>query len=209
LYQGASRGLGLGLTNIILKSLPNCNVVAACRTPETSTGLQSLVSQFGEKRVTVVSLETTEKESYAHALKKIQNAGVRSLDVVIANAGVSTMNSVLKGDVVDMMHMYKTNVVGTMLTMQAFNDMLVAGGPGSARLMMVMSSILGSVEKTAGMGSFGASYRASKCALNMLARAYSEEKKFALQGGKVIAMHPGKDKINMWLVLLNSVSTNF
>jgi NAD(P)-dependent dehydrogenase (short-subunit alcohol dehydrogenase family) len=115
--------------------------------------------------------------------------------VVIANAGIASENHggdlPLSSTPADMLNVYNTNVVGSLLTIQAYNSLLCAGTP---RLLMVISSRLGSIEQTAGTGMM-TSYRASKAAVNMLAMTYAEDKAFRAAGGKVLAVHPGEQTV--------------
>ena len=94
------------------------------------------------------------------------------------------------------MDTYNTNTVGSMLTIQSFHPLLTATNTTrspSARLMVVISSQLGSIEASGrSMGSMAASYRASKAALNMLGMTYAEEEGLRAKGGKVLCMHPGE-----------------
>jgi NAD(P)-dependent dehydrogenase (short-subunit alcohol dehydrogenase family) len=189
---GTSRGIGLGLVSYILSSNAECRVIATCRNPSSASKLTDLVNEYGKKRLIVLQLDTTSQDSYASLLSKLVEESIDKIDVVIANAGIVNRKTVLTSTVDDMMGVYTTNVVGTMLTMQAFNRFLVAAGPNSSKLMVIISSELGSIEKMAGKGSTSSPYRCSKCAVNMLAVSYAQEESFQGAGGKVLTVHPGE-----------------
>jgi NAD(P)-dependent dehydrogenase (short-subunit alcohol dehydrogenase family) len=142
-------------------------------------------------RLIVLPLDTTQKESHLAVLSRLTELSLSAIDVLIANAGIasSTPNhdSALNSTSEDMLHLYNTNVVGSMLTLQSYNDLVVAADRG---LVVVVSSVLGSIYRSAGSSTW-TSYRASKAALNMLAMAYSDEPVFRAAGGKVICLHPG------------------
>jgi norsolorinic acid ketoreductase len=166
-------------------------VIATCRDLASATALNALVTEYGSKRLLVGALDTEKKASYDALLSQLSQEGIKSLDIVIANAGAATQSTALTATAEEMVRDYNTNVVGTLLTIQAFNDLVVAGGSGSPKLLVVISSICGSVESSVLFGSAAAPYRASKAAVNMLCRTYSEEPSLKEQGGKVLALHPG------------------
>lgn len=131
-------------------------------------------------------LDTVVAESHQAVLKQLQEAGVKNLDVVIANAGIGSRGPVLQCTPAEMLDVYNTNVVGSMLTMQTYHDLLCASG---VKLMVVISSRLGSIEQNDSGGC--AAYRASKAALNMLAMSYAQDNARDT-GCRVITVHPGK-----------------
>lgn len=193
LSLGASRGIGLGLVKVILESYPSYRVVATCRHPDAALELQGLKHSDNGHRLVVLPLDTTQKESQQLAKARLAELNVTAIDVLIANAGIASSNrnhhdSPLFSTSEDMLNVYNTNVVGSMLTLQCFNDLVCAADKG---LVIVVSSVLGSIERTAGNGAY-ASYRASKAALNMLAMTYSEESAVRAAEAKILCLHPGK-----------------
>jgi NAD(P)-dependent dehydrogenase (short-subunit alcohol dehydrogenase family) len=187
---GASRGIGFGLVKAILQNHLHYRVVATCRTPESAEELLSLAGTFKD-RLLVLPLDTTKKEAHVEVLTRLAELSITAIDLLIANAGIASSaqndDPPLLSTIEDMLHVYNTNVVGSMLTLQAYNDLVTAADRGA---VVMVSSILGSITNTAGVGKRTA-YRTSKAALNMLAMAYSEETSFRSAGGKVICLHPG------------------
>lgn len=195
-------GIGLGLVKRILQHHPEYRVFATCRKPNVASDLVALGQTYGADRLIVAALDTTQRAEYDSVLSTLRAAGVTALDVLIANAGIASSNRPdfpLDSTGEDMLNVYNTNVVGSVLTMQAFHNLVCAG---ESKIVMVVSSVLGSIERVTGMGAL-TSYRASKAALNMVAMTYAENEALRAVGGKVIALHPGKV-----LVFLRSYNVN-
>ena len=191
LITGCSRGIGLGLAEKILTSSPDSFVVATCRTPDGSSELTRLQSSYGADRLLVLPLDTTSLLSHKTVVTEMKANGIDSLDVFIANAGISTPNHpidpILSCPEEDMMNVFRTNCVGTMFGLQCFTPLLLVG---KAKVVVLLSSRLASIEQTAGLGGY-TSYRASKAALNMLAMTYSEDATVKEHGIVTLCMHPG------------------
>ena len=191
LNLGASRGIGLGLVKNILAHLPEARVVATCRNPSSATELNELSKTFSKDRLLILPLNVTDSESHKTVVGRLTEEGVASLDVVIANAGIASENGedrATNSSGADMLNVFNTNVVGSMLSMQAYHGLLCAGG---SKLLMVVSSVLASIEMTPATGGCMTSYRTSKAALNMLATVYAEDADVRAAGAKVVALHPG------------------
>jgi NAD(P)-dependent dehydrogenase (short-subunit alcohol dehydrogenase family) len=155
------------------------------------SALQELSTKYGAERLIVLPLETTSAADYDNVKSALNSHSVNSIDILIANAGISNKNHpvdpVLSCTEEDMMNVFRTNCVGTMFTMQAFAPLLVQG---NIRLCVVLSSRLASIEQTEGLGGY-TSYRASKAALNMLAMTFSEDAAMKAARVKTLCMHPG------------------
>jgi NAD(P)-dependent dehydrogenase (short-subunit alcohol dehydrogenase family) len=116
-------------------------VVATCRAPATSTGLQDLLhtgSGVGSGRLLgVVPLDVSDGRSVTAALATVTGElGLTSLDVLINNAGVATAKHpdepVLEATAEDMQSVFTTNVVGPMLVTQTFYPLLLASSSSSS-----------------------------------------------------------------------------
>lgn len=189
---GASRGIGLGLVKHMLQCYPvEYRVIATCRSPDDSSELSALRQTYSEDKLVVVALDTTQKQAHLSVLNRLSEVGITTIDVLIANAGISSSSPdddpPLASTPEDLLHVFNTNVVGSMLTLQCFHGLLCAARNS---LVVVVSSKLGSIELTAGSG-LRASYRVSKAALNMLAMTYAEDSALKSAGAKVICLHPG------------------
>ncbi|RYZ13888.1 MAG: SDR family NAD(P)-dependent oxidoreductase [Myxococcaceae bacterium] len=121
----------------------------------------------------------------------LSQRGVSAIDVLIANAGV--MNTEHPHDDFfvctpeEMEAVWKTNVSGTLLTLQHFGELVLSS---RHKVAVVMSSYLGSIQSTAKTSGYTC-YRTSKAGLNMLAMAYATDPKVKDAGGKIVCLHPG------------------
>lgn len=177
----------------------NARVIATARNPDDSSELNELKRKYDESRLLTLTLDVQKCEQF-NALKNfLQEKGITSLDVVLGNAGISNAthphNPFLECTPDDMREVYETNVIGNMLLLQTFHDMLARGGP---KIAAIMSSSLGSYTN-AGQKAEGTTvaYRCSKAALNMLSVLYATEPAARDSGIKVVILHPGWVKTDM------------
>ncbi len=173
LLAGASRGLGLGLTQEYLSR--GWQVIATARTPDKADGLANLACD----RLTVEQLDVSDPASVGALGEKL---GGRTLDVLFVVAGISTNSQVPAHEVghADVAKEFITNTTGPIALAEALQATLAPDAT-----VAFMTSILGSVGSNAGGGM--ELYRASKAALNMLASCYALRHK----GTPVVLMHPG------------------
>lgn len=190
LITGCSRGIGAGLVRSALAE-PSTFVIATCRSPTSAKELQEIAKEFKEDRLLILPLDTTSADSYKTTVDCLQEKGIVSIDVLIANAGITNpehpSNPILTCSEKTMMDVFQTNCVGTMLTLQNFTPHLQRG---STKLCVLLSSRLASIEQAEGVGGYSA-YRASKAAMNMLAMTYSEDNTIKESNIRTLCMHPG------------------
>ncbi|NEU10644.1 SDR family oxidoreductase [Methylobacterium sp. BTF04] len=173
LIVGASRGLGLGLVETFLKR--GWRVTATERSP--SQGLAALASP-------ALTVATADIDDDAAVAALHQRLSGQSFDLIFVVAGVATQAHeplhAVPRDVAA--QVYLTNAISPVRFAEAFLDRLSQNG-----LVAFMSSILGSV----GLNEAGGweNYRASKAALNTLARSFEIRHREA--GFGVVLMHPG------------------
>lgn len=190
LITGASRGLGFGLVQKYL-ALPGVQVVATARDPANAKALQELTKSHSASQLVVVPLDVSAEEAYPAALRLLEERGVRHVDVLIANAGVGeTTASFLGTSAQTIRDVFETNVIGAFLTLKYFTPLVQRS---TDRLVVVMSSILGSIAAVKASGFFGAiaPYRVSKSALNMLIASYSVDADVRGANIRTISLHPG------------------
>ncbi|KAJ7784296.1 hypothetical protein B0H16DRAFT_1491985 [Mycena metata] len=108
--------------------------------------------------VTALQVDVTSVESVAEAAKAVTAAG-KGLHALVNNAGVGYTMPLLDVDVDRAMNLYDTNVWGTLRTVQAFSDLLVA-----SRGRVVNISSVGAVVNTPWIGI----YNSSKAAVTSL-----------------------------------------
>ena len=148
LITGCSRGIGLGLVEHLL-STPDNMVVATCRSPDESTGLRRLQQSYATNRLLVLPLDTTSLEGHQTLIQTLSTEhGIDSVDVFIANAGISSPNHpvdpVLTCPSEVMMNVFRTNCVGTMFGLQCFTPLLLRS---PSRIVVLLSSRLASIEQ--------------------------------------------------------------
>jgi NAD(P)-dependent dehydrogenase (short-subunit alcohol dehydrogenase family) len=159
LIVGASRGLGLALTEEWLKR--DAHVIATVRTP--SPELDALKGRYpGSLEIETVDIA---EAGPVHALRKRLDG--RRLDVLFINAGISkatekTPATVDEQDFIDMM---RTNALSPMRVVELYEDVVAPNG-----VIAVMTSELGSI---AGNPGFWDLYSSSKAALNMLMKCFA------------------------------------
>ncbi len=173
LLAGASRGLGLGLTEEYLSR--GWHVIATARTPATAEGLTKL----RRDALTVEQLDVADPASISALAGRL---GGRKLDVLFVVAGISTNSQVPAHQVghEDVAKEFITNTTGPIALAEALQANLAPDAT-----VAFMTSILGSIGSNAGGGM--ELYRASKAALNMLASCYAVRHK----GTPVLLLHPG------------------
>ncbi|KQU01030.1 short-chain dehydrogenase [Methylobacterium sp. Leaf469] len=176
LVVGASRGLGLGLVARFLER--NWDVTATVRRP--SAGLTDLAAR-GHLRIQA-GVDINDDE--AVTALRVALADAPDFDIVFVVVGVATQAgtpiAALPRSVAGMM--FETNAISPIRFAEAFQKRVAPGG-----LIVLMTSKLGSVSLNRG-GGWG-SYRASKAALNTLARSFVGQHAKAHWG--VVLMHPG------------------
>jgi NAD(P)-dependent dehydrogenase (short-subunit alcohol dehydrogenase family) len=171
LVVGASRGLGKGLAELYAKG--GWGVVATVRDAKAAP-----------EGVTVETVDIN-KPDQVKALHE-KTAG-KAFDVIFIVAGAATTwGPIHETDPEDALAVYRTNAVSPVNFAEAFVDRLAEGGQ-----VVFMTSRMGSIAEN-GMGGVDA-YRASKAALNMLAKSFSIRHK----GLTVTLMHPGHVKTDM------------
>lgn len=138
-------------------------------------------------------------ELEASEASNIEGFGVRlgdePLDVLINNAGVSSEGRTLAGlDAAELQRVFMVNSIAPILVARQVLPNLRRGG---RKLVVNISSQLGSITNNAGPNGGGSSYayRASKAALNMLTVSMSLELK--AEGIACVAMHPGWVRTDM------------
>ncbi|RZK97894.1 MAG: SDR family NAD(P)-dependent oxidoreductase [Methylobacterium sp.] len=173
LIVGASRGLGLGLVETFLQR--GWRVAATQRS--TSPGLAALSSD-------ALRIETADIDDDGAVAALHRTLSGERYDLIFVVAGVATQAHdplhAVPRDVAA--QVYLTNAVSPIRFAEAFLDRLAPKG-----LVAFMSSVLGSV----GLNEAGGweNYRASKAALNTLARSFEIRHRDA--GFGVVLLHPG------------------
>ncbi|WP_267428373.1 SDR family NAD(P)-dependent oxidoreductase [Methylobacterium sp. GC_Met_2] len=176
LIVGASRGLGLGLVARFLER--GWDVTATVRKP--SAALSDLAGRGALAIATGIDIDDDDAvRGFANAC-----ADRPAFDIVFVVAGVATQAGIPAGQIPRDVAaaVFQTNALSPIRFAEAFNKRVAEDG-----LIVLMTSKLGSVSLNRG-GGWG-SYRASKAALNTLARSFAGQHSGARWG--VLLMHPG------------------
>jgi len=183
LITGANRGLGLEFARQY--AAERWEVIGCCRQPKAARAL----SDSGAE---VVKLDVTDARDVTALSKRL---AASPIDLFICNAGVSgARNPVLSATTqADFDAVMRTNVLGPMWLCAALADHVAAGGKGRGGKIALLSSRMGSIAAMNNGGS--ALYRASKAALNAVAKAVALE--LAPRGVVVIALTPGWVRTDM------------
>ncbi len=120
LITGGNRGLGKGLVERYLAK-PDYTVIAATRNPEKPTSRALFDLPKGDRsRLLMIKIDSTIQTDPAEAVKLLEKEGIESLDIVVANAGISECHPFVSGlDVADLQRHIVTNVLGVVWLYQA------------------------------------------------------------------------------------------
>jgi norsolorinic acid ketoreductase len=126
LISGANRGIGKGLLQRYLIQ-PNHVVIAANRNPShpTSQSLNDLPKGEGS-RLIIVKVDVLSETDASDAVEELQNShGIGHLDLVIANAGISTIwPTVANLKITDLQAHMAANAYGVITLYQATRSLL-------------------------------------------------------------------------------------
>jgi NAD(P)-dependent dehydrogenase (short-subunit alcohol dehydrogenase family) len=174
LIIGASRGIGLGLSQELAKR--GWHVFASQRRPS-----EGLAEAARGGAIEVVSADVTDPAGIEALAGKIEKS---SLDMILLNAGIMGNENQSVGSVSDdeVTEIVMTNAVGPARAAKLTLPLLRDGGT-----LAFMTSRLGSIAESSGGFDL---YRMSKAAQNMLARGLSEQDAKP-RGIAVLSLHPG------------------
>ncbi|KAM3829131.1 C-signal-like [Vipera latastei] len=200
LVTGSNRGLGLQLIKHLARkrNLPKW-IFATCRDPAgpRTQDLRNLAAEHPQ--IVILALDTTDpssvKAAAANVMEHLKGAG---LNLLINNAGIINMSSLEAETPESMADIYRTNVIGPMIVVQAFLPLLrkaahespLKGMSCSKAAIVNVSSEGGSITRVlAWQWGHVIAYRCSKSALNMLSKCQSLH--LAKDEILCIALHPG------------------
>jgi len=167
LITGANRGLGLGLAETFL-ARPNTILIAGIRNPSNSESVASLKAlPLGDSsKLIIIKIDSLSETDAAVAVKQIQTEhGITTLDVVIANSGISNhVGPLLTTPISEMRSHFEVNTIGPLALFQATAPLLEA----AEGKFFVMSSAAGSIGDMLPMPV--TAYGASKAAVNFIVR---------------------------------------
>jgi len=163
LLTGANRGLGLEFTRQYLAE--GWTVHACCRNPAGAAELRALAPADGR-----LQLHTLEVADFAATARLARSLADRSIDVLLANAGLFGPRHGTDGDWRQVFghidygvwdEIFRVNTQAPLCLAEAFVEHVAAS---EGRKIVVISSSLGAIAETSG-GLYA--YRSTKAALNM------------------------------------------
>jgi NAD(P)-dependent dehydrogenase (short-subunit alcohol dehydrogenase family) len=177
LVIGASRGLGLGLTQELLAR--GWQVTGTQRTPSAKLAASGAA--------VIADVDVTDTARF-HALAALLPK--RHFNLIFLNAGIMAARGMAIGDVADaeFVHVMMTNAVAPVRAADALID-LAAPGATIAFMTSILGSVAGNLDGRMEL------YRASKAALNSLTRSFAA--RHANEGFTVLSLHPGVVRTDM------------
>ena len=177
LVTGASSGIGAA-TAVALAEAGAAVAVGARRRDR----LDALAGRLRDGAATVLALDldVTDERSCAAAVRRTREE-LGGLDVLVNNAGVMLLGTIVGADPEDWRRMLSTNVLGVMYMTHAAIDGMVEQGSGD---IVNLSSVAGRVaRKGAGV------YNASKWAVNAFSESLRQE--VTARGVRISLVEPG------------------
>ncbi|PHH86719.1 hypothetical protein CDD83_9853 [Cordyceps sp. RAO-2017] len=117
LITGCTPG-GIGHALALEFHARGCHVIATARRLE-------VIQELEGKGLTIIPLDVTSKESVASCRAKVGELTNGRLDILVNNAGRPHVFPALDNDIEDARLTYETNVLGPMLMVQSFIDLLI------------------------------------------------------------------------------------
>ncbi len=194
LVQGASRGIGLHITQALLEDDSYARVFATCRSPASAAALDALRTseERSEKKLRVLSLDVLDEDTIAEASDAVMSETNR-VDLLINCSGVLHEEGRLwpekrladvRPEAIDTA--FRVNALGPLLVARAFESLLRTSR--FARFV-ALSARVASIGDNRSGGWYA--YRASKAALNMMIRTLAIEWLRLPRPIGCFAVHPG------------------
>lgn len=168
LITGANRGIGLELTRLFTHRGDDVVAVVRSSSPE--------LDALGVRVEADVDMSDDTLGGLAERL------GDLSFDLVVANAGVLTVQTLDELDLDGIRHQFEVNTLGPLKLAAALRGRL-----GTGSKLVLITSRMGSIEDNDSGSFYG--YRMSKAALNMACKSLSIDLK--PKGVAVCVLHPG------------------
>ncbi|WP_448608123.1 SDR family NAD(P)-dependent oxidoreductase [Geodermatophilus sp. URMC 60] len=177
LVTGASSGIGEATAVALAEA--GASVAIGARRRDRLDGLAARLSDAGAK-VATLDLDVTDEASCRDAVARTRSE-LGGLDVLVNNAGVMLLGTIVGADTEDWRRMLSTNVLGLMYMTHAAIEGMVEQGSGD---VVNISSVAGrQARKGAGV------YNASKWAVNAFSESLRQE--VTTKGVRISLVEPG------------------
>ena len=177
LVTGASSGIGEATAVALAEA--GAAVAIGARRKDRLDGLSARLRDGGST-VLQLDLDVTDEAACADAVRRTREE-LGGLDVLVNNAGVMLLGTIVGADTEDWRRMIQTNVMGLMYMTSAAIDGMVAQGSGD---VVNVSSVAGrTARKGAGV------YNASKWAVNAFSESLRQE--VTGRGVRISLVEPG------------------
>jgi NAD(P)-dependent dehydrogenase (short-subunit alcohol dehydrogenase family) len=177
LITGANRGIGLEFTKQY--AADGWHVLACCRHPQSAIDLQVLAQ--ANNNIQINALDVADFAQIDALALQLKN---ESIDLLINNAGVYPSSSFGDTDYSEWAEGFKINSMAPLKMAEAFVQHITRS---QLKKIATLSSKMGSIDDNGSGESY--SYRASKCAVNMVMKSLSIDLK--PYGICAITLHPG------------------
>ncbi|MGQ7960452.1 SDR family NAD(P)-dependent oxidoreductase [Pseudomonas sp. SP16.1] len=190
LICGASRGIGLALTEQLLTYDQVARVWALARYASQSAPLDDLAGQYGE-RLQYLDVDACDEAALDSLSRHLQNAGVR-LNLLLCSVGTlqegdsRAEKNLGQLDLASLRASFERNTFAPILLLKHLLPLLRGQHPCT---VAALSARVGSIGDNRLGGWY--SYRASKAALNQMLRSASIELRRLNPQSCVLALHPG------------------
>ncbi|KAI8815070.1 aflatoxin biosynthesis ketoreductase-like protein nor-1 [Cladochytrium replicatum] len=206
LITGASRGIGFGLAETLLKR-PGTTVIAGVRDPtKAAKALAALHVATGSRLITVKIDSASETDALDAVNELTTKHGITHIDVLIANAGTGSVDGhAMEITVKSMREYWEVNTLGPLLLFQATWPLLQKGSHPKFIAISTLAGSIGALDSFPISLPTGA-YGSSKAALNYLVRKIQLDYKDKLIA---VAIHPGAVATDMGLEVQGILSKRF
>jgi len=165
LVTGAAGAIGAGICRGLIQK--GCRVAATDLVKERLDDLVKELGTIGHERIIGIQMDVTDKESVAKCFDEVALVW-GGVDIVVINAGIAMVASLMDMDPDAFRRLEKVNVEGTLLTISEAGRFLCRQGTGGDVILVSSKNVF------APGAQFGA-YSATKAASHQLARIASLE----------------------------------
>jgi len=162
-------------------------VIAAVRNPEAGS-IKKLGNDYPKVRFAVITLDYSDYASIAKAADEAAKVLPAGLDHLISNAAVSFQESA-SFETIDLKLFEEELRVNTVAPIEVVRQFLPLVRKSATKKVVLVSTIVGSLELAPSLATLAITYGATKAGLNILARKWAAV--LHEEGITMLALHPG------------------